>query len=233
MKYSGINEINKAAFDAIVPRTKEAIEQHELPVDAKYETSNIEAIGDDILNALKVGDTVAKITGNMRHTYIVTYKEEQHGICLSYNACGYMETISYDYTDGHWVFNSKDVCNITEELGKVWFKMIPISVNKTLEHTDSGYDKIVFNNIPNQLLTSDTMFLGLTMLNSFCLFLPVNNSLSLINLPKDDEGSTVVNRARCEIATGASLSSVTIKLSQETTFTTMPKGTLVKIVQHI
>ena len=73
------------------------------------DVSNIEALTDEELDNLKVGDCVRKVTGNMRHNYIVTYKEEKHGICLSYYACGYLETISYDYVGGHWVFNSKDV----------------------------------------------------------------------------------------------------------------------------
>ena len=62
------------------------------------------------LNALKVGDVVEKKTGNQKHCYVVSYKEEKHGICLTYvDGSGYMETISYDYVDGSWVYNSKDV----------------------------------------------------------------------------------------------------------------------------
>ena len=73
------------------------------------EVTNIQSMSDDLLNSLKAGDIITKETGNMKHTYIVTYKEENHGICLSYFASGYIETISYDYVDGHWVYNSKDV----------------------------------------------------------------------------------------------------------------------------
>lgn len=80
---------------------------YKLPV-----SSNMEELSDTLLNSLKVGDVVQKKTGNQKHCYIVTYKEEQHGICLSYVDCGYMETISYDYTEGHWVYNSKDVCEV-------------------------------------------------------------------------------------------------------------------------
>lgn len=81
----------------------------------KIETNNIETLSDDELNSLKVGDVVQKKTGNQKHCYVVSYKEENHGICLTYVDCGYMETISYDYTNGHWVLNSKDV---KEVLGK-------------------------------------------------------------------------------------------------------------------
>lgn len=85
----------------------------------KKETANVyvasgsvEELGDEDLNILKAGDIVEKTTGKQRHTYIVTYKEEKHGICLSYFNAGYTETVSYDYVDGHWVFNSKDVVPI-------------------------------------------------------------------------------------------------------------------------
>lgn len=75
-------------------------------------TQNIEHLSDDFLDTLKAGDILTKQTGNQKHTYVVSYKEEKHGICITYVACGYMETISYDYTDGHWVFNSKDVIEV-------------------------------------------------------------------------------------------------------------------------
>lgn len=77
---------------------------YKLPV-----SSNIQSLSDDLLNSLRVGDVVQKKTGNQKHCYIVSYKEEKHGICLTYTDCSCVETISYDYTDGHWVFNSKDV----------------------------------------------------------------------------------------------------------------------------
>ena len=78
---------------------------YKLPV-----SSNMEQLSDGLLNSLKVGDVVQKKTGNQKHCYIVSYKEEKKGICLTYvDGSGYMETISYDYTGGHWVYNSKDV----------------------------------------------------------------------------------------------------------------------------
>lgn len=84
---------------------------YKLPV-----SSNMEQLSDGLLNSLKVGDVVQKKTGNQKHCYIVTYKEEKKGICLSYfDGSGYMETISYDYTAGHWVYNSKDVTQVPSE----------------------------------------------------------------------------------------------------------------------
>ena len=82
----------------------------------EYVVEDITKMSDTLLNQLQCGDRVSKLTGKMKHNYIVTYKEELHGICLSYYACGYLETISYDYntTTKHWVYNSKDVMNIED-----------------------------------------------------------------------------------------------------------------------
>lgn len=80
---------------------------YKLPV-----SSNIQSLSDDLLNSLRVGDVVQKKTGNQKHCYIVTYKEEKKGICLTYTDASSVETISYDYTGGHWVFNSKDVTSL-------------------------------------------------------------------------------------------------------------------------
>ena len=63
--------------------------------------TNITALPNDVLNELKPGDMVIKKTGNMEHTYFVTYKEEKHGICISYFNAGYSETVSYDYVEGN------------------------------------------------------------------------------------------------------------------------------------
>lgn len=77
----------------------------------KIETDSITELTKDQLDALKVGDVVAKVTGNMKHLYLVSYKGEGagQGICLSYNAAGYGETVSYDRTDSGWQYNSTDV----------------------------------------------------------------------------------------------------------------------------
>lgn len=89
---------------------REMLEKQMLTVlPRRIEVANIEAMEDDQLTMLKCGDVVVKQTANMRHCYTVTYKEDNVGICLSYYAAGYLETISYDFVENHWVFNSKDV----------------------------------------------------------------------------------------------------------------------------
>ena len=78
------------------------------------DNDDMESISDDILNQLKCGDIVLKKTGNQYHAYVVSYKEHNQGICLTYTDCSCIETISYDYTSNHWVFNSKDVSFVNQ-----------------------------------------------------------------------------------------------------------------------
>ena len=75
---------------------------------------NITAIDGSVLDSLEVGDKVAKVTGVMKHLYTVSYKGEGvgQGICLTYVAAGLIETVSYDYTENGWVYNSTDKCII-------------------------------------------------------------------------------------------------------------------------
>ena len=77
----------------------------------KVETDDIEKLSQEVLDELECGDVVVKITGKQKHAYQVSYKGEGsgEGICITYVACGYIETISYDNVDGVWTFNSKDV----------------------------------------------------------------------------------------------------------------------------
>ena len=65
---------------------------------------------DEQLDALEVGGLVAKKTGTAKHLYFVSYKDaENGGICLTYTAAGYGETVSYDHGDSGWTYNSTDV----------------------------------------------------------------------------------------------------------------------------
>lgn len=76
-----------------------------------FEVADITKLTNAQLDALKVGDKVLKVTGKQKHLYLVTYKGEGagEGICLSYNAAGYGETVAYDRTDSGWQYNSTDV----------------------------------------------------------------------------------------------------------------------------
>lgn len=80
-------------------------------IAVKMIVENIKQLSDSQCDELQCGDIVAKKTVNMFHLYQVTYKEDKHGICLTYQAAGLQETQSYDYVEGHWVYNSEDVVN--------------------------------------------------------------------------------------------------------------------------
>ena len=74
------------------------------------EVADITALTNEQLDALNVGDKVVKVTGTDKHLYLVTYKATTGGgICLSYNAAGYGETVSYDRTESGWAYNSTDI----------------------------------------------------------------------------------------------------------------------------
>ena len=77
---------------------------------APIEVTDITKLTNEQLDALQVGDKVVKITGTDKHLYLVTYKATTGGgICLSYNAAGYGETVSYDRTESGWAYNSTDI----------------------------------------------------------------------------------------------------------------------------
>ena len=94
-----------------------------------FEVSNIQNISKDILNELKVGDVVQKITGNQKHAYMVSYKGSGagEGICLTYVAAGYMETVSYDRSGSNWVYNSTDVTEVGSGGTKIYKHTVQFS----------------------------------------------------------------------------------------------------------
>lgn len=77
------------------------------------ETTNIRNLSDEQIDSLKCGDLVAKVDNTGKHIYLVTYKKDGVGICLTYIDASVVETVSYDYTGSHWVYNSMDVTSIT------------------------------------------------------------------------------------------------------------------------
>lgn len=80
---------------------------------APIEVADITALTDDQLDALNVGDKVAKKTGTAKHLYVVSYKDaENGGLCLTYTDASTVETVSYDHTESGWAYNSTDKTNI-------------------------------------------------------------------------------------------------------------------------
>ena len=82
------------------------------------DTNNITTLSDEVCNALKCGDIVNKVDSTGKHSYRVSYKKDEGGMCLTYSDASCVETVSYDYTAGHWVYNSKDVTTI-ENMNKM------------------------------------------------------------------------------------------------------------------
>lgn len=69
---------------------------------------NIQKLTNDQICVLNTGDEVIKETGSQKHTYIVSYKEQGQGMCLTYTDATYVETVSYDLINGVWTYNSTD-----------------------------------------------------------------------------------------------------------------------------
>ena len=107
-------------------RTKilEFKKKHNLLVDAVDEipntitTTNITNLTTEQINSLKSGDIVLKQDETGNHAYIVSYNKDKTGICLTYTDASRVETVSYDFTNNAWVYNSTDVTefeNFTNE----------------------------------------------------------------------------------------------------------------------
>lgn len=141
-----------------------------------YEVSNINNISKDILDELKAGDVVVKITGKQKHTYTVSYKGEGagEGICLTYVAAGYMETVSYDRSGSNWVYNSTDVVEVGAGGGgtKLYLHTIDFSdytpgasINIVSTYKDKYVDSIspgheVASSLPNALYSASGVIIS-------------------------------------------------------------------------
>ena len=77
----------------------------------RFEVADITAIDPEILEALRPGDMVVKITGTDKHSYRVSYKGAT-GLCLTYSDCENVETVAYEKTGDVWAYDSTDVTHI-------------------------------------------------------------------------------------------------------------------------
>lgn len=64
--------------------------------------------------SLKCGDVIIKEDVSGQHAYIVSYKKEDTGMCITYTDASCVETVSYDLVEGVWTYNSKDVADLTK-----------------------------------------------------------------------------------------------------------------------
>ena len=77
------------------------------------EVTDIKALSADLLEALRPGDIVVKVTGTDKHSYRVSYKGAS-GLCLTYADCENVETVAYEKTGDTWAWDSTDVTHIGE-----------------------------------------------------------------------------------------------------------------------
>lgn len=100
------------------------------------ECDDITQLTDGQIDLLRCGDYLVKRTGKQRHAYKVSYKEDKQGMCLTYTDASTVETVSYDFTDGHWVYNSTDKADLPINVAGASFKPIychPITIDDELE----------------------------------------------------------------------------------------------------
>ena len=142
-----INNITEPVYK----RLKKDIEGKPQVVDV----DNVNDLSDDVLNNLKAGDVIRKKTGNQYHSYRVSYKEDGQGICLTYCDASLVETVSYDYVDGHWVYNSTDSTDIGNPPSgtKLYRHLISIS------NSNVAYNIYILSNNPNSLTANQLYYI--------------------------------------------------------------------------
>lgn len=129
----------------------ERLKKKDMPIVAS--TDNVTTLTTDDINSLRAGDIIVKTTGNQKHTYIVSYKENNQGICLTYTDASVVETVSYDYnSETHaWVYNSTDVMPIQHSLTAGDNVSI---TNNVISATDTTYTAGTGINITDGVISS-------------------------------------------------------------------------------
>ena len=97
------------------------------------ETNDVKALSNSQIDLLRCGDYLVKKDASGEHAYKVTYKKDGVGMCLSYHDASCVETVSYDYTNGNWVYNSTDKADLPINVEDASFKPIychPIEISK-------------------------------------------------------------------------------------------------------
>ena len=116
MVYDGANVVYakriKKVGDSVVIVANKVYEVKSTGITSKFE--DFTKIPSAVLETIECGDILVKTTTKQEHAYRVSYKEDATGICLTYADTSVVETVSYDYTDGAWVYNSTDSTPLTE-----------------------------------------------------------------------------------------------------------------------
>ncbi len=76
--------------------------------------NNMTTLTDEQCASLKCGDIVIKRDASGDHSYRVSFRKDNVGLCMTYVDASCVETVSYDYTEGHWVYNSTDIAHLGE-----------------------------------------------------------------------------------------------------------------------
>lgn len=99
-------QFNQLDLSNVVPAILRDLVGHAIGV----EVEDITDIDGAVLDSLSCGDKVIKVTGKQKHAYIVSYKGDGvgEGLCLTYADAAGTETVSYDYTEDGWAYNSTD-----------------------------------------------------------------------------------------------------------------------------
>ena len=137
----------------------------------KLEVTNITNLTKYQIDKLEVGDVVAKKTNGMYHHYIVSYKENNVGICLTYTDASVVETVSYDYVEGNWVYNSTDV-------------LTPASKSYVDTLMSGALKRAIVETLPTENIDTNTIYMVLDETassgNVYNEYLYINNAWELI-----------------------------------------------------
>ena len=104
-------QFNQLDIAGVLPSILRALVSQSSPL----EVEDITELTGEQLDALECGSKVVKVTGVQKHLYWVSYKGDGvgQGLCLTYADASVVETVSYDFTDDGWVYNSTDTTDIT------------------------------------------------------------------------------------------------------------------------
>ena len=122
--------------DALISKEGRLLKKITIQIEGKqdkmvYSVTDIKAIPQDVCNALKVGDIVNK--GN--HSYRVSFKKSDEGMCLTYVDASRVETQSYDLIGDVWTYNSEDLTEF-EDFAKETDLPPTVVANPTLAGTE-------------------------------------------------------------------------------------------------
>lgn len=82
----------------------------------KFEVADVKTLLPKQINQLKCGDIVCKKTGNEKHAYIVSYKDEVKGeMCLTYCDHERIEEVYYEVRNSAWTYVQTDTTELLEK----------------------------------------------------------------------------------------------------------------------